>query len=174
MSAEQSIGTFHASKMVPRSKANSSKDSAGKARNGKTLNHAAARARDAVTGALQSMRDKVPTDLDWRKSVRQYPLASSLGALGVGALLGYALGLPSKKKPHARSTDVQAGRPGMVNRFKQTGAFDKIQREVAVIGDRLVNELSSLANDVAVPAISGKLSGLFEPKATSDSKPAVK
>lgn len=174
MSAGQSIGTFQSSKMIPRTDINSSPGSGGRGRDRKNINQAASRARSVVANAWQSVREKIPTDVDWRKPVRQYPLASSLGALGIGALLGYSLGALSQKNARTGAADVQASRPGLTTRFRQTSAFDKLQHEAAVIGDRLVNELSSLANDVAVPALGGKLSGLFGSKPTSDPPTAPK
>ena len=47
--------------------------------------------------------------------------------------------------------------PGLIERFKETRAFDRLQQEVGNLGDRLVDELSTTAQAVVLPAIIKKV-----------------
>ncbi|HKY28156.1 MAG TPA: hypothetical protein VJM12_09435 [Pyrinomonadaceae bacterium] len=47
--------------------------------------------------------------------------------------------------------------PGLIERFKETRAFDRLQQEVGNLGDRLVDELSTTAQTVVLPAIVKKV-----------------
>jgi hypothetical protein len=47
--------------------------------------------------------------------------------------------------------------PGLFERFKETRAFDRLQQEVGNLGDRLVDELSTTAQAVVLPALIRKV-----------------
>lgn len=47
--------------------------------------------------------------------------------------------------------------PGLIERFKETRAFDRLQQEVGTLGDRLVDELSTTAQAVVLPALIRKV-----------------
>ena len=47
--------------------------------------------------------------------------------------------------------------PGLIERFKETRAFDRLQQEVGNLGDRLVDELSMTAQTVVLPALIRKV-----------------
>ena len=47
--------------------------------------------------------------------------------------------------------------PGIVSRIKETRAFDRLQQEVGTLGDRLVDELSTTAQEVVLPALLRKV-----------------
>ena len=47
--------------------------------------------------------------------------------------------------------------PGIVSRIKETRAFDRLQQEVGTLGDRLVDELSTTAQQVVLPALLRKV-----------------
>jgi hypothetical protein len=47
--------------------------------------------------------------------------------------------------------------PGLLARFKETSTYDRLSKEAASIGDRLVEELSSTAQTVVLPALLTKL-----------------
>jgi len=47
--------------------------------------------------------------------------------------------------------------PGLLDRFKETRAFDRLNQEVGVLGDRLVEELSMTAQTVILPALIRKI-----------------
>lgn len=49
--------------------------------------------------------------------------------------------------------------PGLLERFKETSAYDRLSKEVGTLGDRLVDELSATAQTVVLPALLAKLKG---------------
>ena len=51
--------------------------------------------------------------------------------------------------------------PGLLERFKETRAFDRLHQEVGTIGDRLVEELSATAQTVILPALIRKIRNLI-------------
>lgn len=51
--------------------------------------------------------------------------------------------------------------PGLVQRFKETRAFDRLQQEVGSLGDRLIDELSTTAQTVILPALIRKVRDLI-------------
>ncbi len=48
--------------------------------------------KDTVTNQYQNVKETITQSLDWREQYRRRPVAFSVGALGVGLLLGYGLG----------------------------------------------------------------------------------
>jgi hypothetical protein len=52
-------------------------------------------------------------------------------------------------------------KPGLLERFKGTTAYDRLQTEVAMLGDRFIDELSSTAHKVVLPALFNKIKELF-------------
>ena len=51
--------------------------------------------------------------------------------------------------------------PGLIERLKETRAFDRLQQEVGSLGDRLVEELSTTAQTVILPALLRKIRDLI-------------
>jgi hypothetical protein len=51
--------------------------------------------------------------------------------------------------------------PGFFERVKETRAFDRLQQEVGTLGDRLVEELSTTAQAVILPALIRKIRDLI-------------
>lgn len=47
--------------------------------------------------------------------------------------------------------------PGMLERFKDTSAYERLSKEAGALGDRLVEELSTTAQQVVLPALLRKL-----------------
>ena len=47
--------------------------------------------------------------------------------------------------------------PGLIGRFKETSAYNRLSKEVAALGDRLINELSTTAQRVVLPAVLNKI-----------------
>jgi hypothetical protein len=47
--------------------------------------------------------------------------------------------------------------PGMLERFKETSAYERLSREAGTLGDRLVEELSATAQAVVLPALLNKI-----------------
>jgi hypothetical protein len=52
-------------------------------------------------------------------------------------------------------------KPGLIERFKGTTAYDRLQTEVSSLGDRFIDELSSTAHKVVLPALFNKIKELF-------------
>jgi hypothetical protein len=51
--------------------------------------------------------------------------------------------------------------PGLIERFKETKAYDKLQEELSTLGERALEELSKTARNVVVPALLNKLKGMI-------------
>lgn len=50
---------------------------------------------------------------------------------------------------------------GVIDKFKETKAYDRLQEEISTLGDRFVEELSSTAKNVVLPALLGKLKNMI-------------
>ena len=48
-------------------------------------------------------------------------------------------------------------KPGLLDRFKETKAYDRLQVELSTLGERAVDELSKTAQAVVLPALLSKL-----------------
>jgi hypothetical protein len=55
----------------------------------------------------------------------------------------------------------QAQKPSLYDRFKETSAYERLQNEVASLGDRFIEELSKTAHTVVLPALFDKIKELF-------------
>ena len=208
--------------------------------------------KDTVATQYQQVRESISDTLDWREQYRRRPLAFSIGAAGVGLLLGYSvagafsgdederdylydtdeaydvdetggiLSAASRPRSYAsqpilggQAADSQAyarpqsprhegaaraygggemsastsdvgpdsrpsyssgyeasalstagaeaepSGPSLVDRFKSTKAYDRLQDEISTLGERFVEELSKTAQTVVVPALLGKLKDLI-------------
>ncbi len=119
---------------------------------------------------------------DWRAQVSEHPLAFSAGALAAGILVGYGLGgafgeedagsqggltaRAAKQTSYASGKQdwglaEGAGKPGLIEKFKNTQAFDRLQEELSSLGDRLLSELSRAGREVVLPALTGKIKELL-------------
>jgi hypothetical protein len=47
--------------------------------------------------------------------------------------------------------------PGVLERFRETSAYEKLSKEAGALGDRLVEELSTTAQQVVLPALLKKI-----------------
>ena len=137
--------------------------------------------KDNVTQQYESVKDA----LDWREQFKKRPVAWTVGAAGVGFFVGYGIAaaitgdddddgneyysrpasqLYAGSSPQAASsvpapTNGQDDGPGLIERFKETSAYDRLSKEVGSLGDRLVEELSSTAQQVVLPALLKKIKG---------------
>ena len=135
--------------------------------------------KDNVTQQYEHVKDA----LDWKEHFRARPVAWSLGAAGVGFCVGYCVAgaikdrgkekCTSNQRPYAseqigeplaaslasRTTEANGHDkgPGLVSRIKDTRAFDRLQQEVGTLGDRLVDEISTTAQEVVLPALLRKV-----------------
>ena len=128
--------------------------------------------------------ESVKEALDWREHFKRQPLAWSLGAAGVGFFVGYGIAAAIKggerdeiryasssayslsAQPVTREANAQATKsngkddgPGLLERFRETSAYDRLSQEAGAIGDRLVEELSNTAQQVVLPALLRKIKG---------------
>jgi hypothetical protein len=126
--------------------------------------------------------ENVKEALDWREHFKRQPVAWSLGAAGVGFFVGYGIAAAIKgdddNQIHSASTTATSlyppapqravsaesttsnGKdhgPGMLERFRETSAYERLSKEADAIGDRLVNELSTTAQEVVLPALLTKI-----------------
>lgn len=154
--------------------------------------------KDTVTHQYEQVKDA----LDWREHFKKRPVAWSLGAAGAGFFLGYGIAgaikdrghddlyFDTQRRPYASEqigeplaaaispqpieTNGKDKGPGILTRFKETRAFDRLQEEVGTLGDRLVDELSTTAQQVVLPALLAKLkdwigADLSQPKPSTES-----
>jgi len=137
--------------------------------------------KDNVAQQYESVKDA----LDWREQFKKRPVAWTVGAAGVGFFVGYGIAaaitgddddddneyysrpasqLYAGSSPPAASslaapTNGKDDGPGLIERFKETSAYDRLSKEVGSLGDRLVEELSSTAQQVVLPALLKKIKG---------------
>lgn len=128
--------------------------------------------------------ENVKDALDWREHFRKQPLAWSLGAAGVGFFVGYGIAaalsdddddnvvryasstahslaaqpIISETAGSAKTNGKDDG-PGMLERFKETSAYERLSKEAGSLGDRLIEELSTTAHQVVLPALLRKVKG---------------
>ena len=81
--------------------------------------------------------------------------AYSLSAQPIGDKLGNAL-TREPREPKTKTNGKDDG-PGLLERFRETSAYDKLSQEAGALGDRLVEELSSTAQQVVLPALLTKI-----------------
>ena len=72
------------------------------------------------------------------------------------ALASYA----EASKPAAEEEEEPKG-PGLLERFKETKAYDRLTDELSTVGERVVEELSRTATTVVVPMLLNKLKSLI-------------
>ena len=137
--------------------------------------------KDTVVNQYESVKETVSKTLDWHEQVKRRPVAWSAGALGAGFVVGYGVAAvvkgPGKisvqryqEAPVRRATanapaasqsnagaalrgaaEIVAG-SGLIDRIKETPAYDRVKSEAGVIGNRFVDEISKKAQEVVLPA----------------------
>ena len=148
--------------------------------------------KDTVVNQYESVKETVSQTLDWHEQVKKRPVAWSAGALGAGFIVGYGVAAvvkgPTKisvpryeegidlnyedrpmTQPLATSPGNQTeSGPGLIQRIKETPAFDRVKSEAGVIGNQFVNEVSKKAQEIVLPAamawIGSWLEGLVPAK----------
>ena len=155
--------------------------------------------KDTVVNQYESVKESVSQTLDWHEQVKRRPVAWSAGALGAGFIVGYGvaavvkgppqISLPRERgparintaaafesdvlKPRQNETNEDFG-SGLIQRIKDTPAYDRVKSEAGVIGNRFVDEISKKAQEVVLPAaltlIGSWLEGLLPAKANGQAK----
>lgn len=64
-------------------------------------------------------------------------------------------------KPVAEEEQEEPKGPGLIERFKETKAYDRLTDELSTVGERVVEELSRTATTVVVPMLLNKLKSLI-------------
>ncbi|HMF56071.1 MAG TPA: hypothetical protein VK619_06905 [Pyrinomonadaceae bacterium] len=63
--------------------------------------------------------------------------------------------------PDAENEEEKDSGPGLIERFKGTKAYDRLEEEVSHLGERFVDELSRTAQSVVLPLIFNKIKNYF-------------
>jgi hypothetical protein len=131
--------------------------------------------KENVAQQVENVKDA----LDWREHFKRQPLVWSLGAAGVGFFVGYGIAAaltgddrdeiryssspayslsaqPLTRETINAETTKTNGKddgPGLLERFRETSAYERLSQEAGAIGDRLVEELSTTAQQVVLPAL---------------------
>ncbi|HEX6622451.1 MAG TPA: hypothetical protein VF064_01975 [Pyrinomonadaceae bacterium] len=197
-----------------------------------SITHTVTEIKETVMNQYQQVRESISDSLDWREQYRRRPVPFTVGAFGVGLVLGYsianavkgdgaaddddydtdeafdrieqgfdrmqsqpvrayaaqaitgaaghALAAPAPRAdvgPETRPAYAGGGYdapastttaeeeepqgPGLMARFKETRAYDRLQSELSTLGDRAIDELSKTAQTVVVPALLAKLKDLI-------------
>jgi hypothetical protein len=72
-------------------------------------------------------------------------------------LSGGQLLYPSSSEEVPSRTNGQEEGPGLLTRFKETSAYDRLSKEAASLGDRVIDELSTTAHTVVLPLLLSKV-----------------
>lgn len=56
---------------------------------------------------------------------------------------------------------VEENKPSVFSRFRETKAYDRLQSELSSLGDRFVDELSTTARTVVLPALLGRVKDMI-------------
>ena len=67
---------------------------------------------------------------------------------------------PSSAEETPPRTNGQEEGPGLLTRFKETSAYDRLSKEAASLGDRVIDELSTTAHTVVLPFLLNKVKEL--------------
>ena len=152
-----------------------------------SISHTVDEIKDSVVNQYESVKESVSRTLDWHEQVKQRPVAWSAGAVGAGFLVGYGVAAvvkgPTKipvesyggrlrratvYAPGASPGDVgkapkhevtEPSGPGLIQRLKDTPAYDRVRSEAGVIGNHFVDEISKQAQEVLVPAAMAWIGG---------------
>jgi hypothetical protein len=137
--------------------------------------------KENVAQQVESVKDA----LDWREHFKKRPVAWSLGAAGVGFFVGYGLAAAisgddqpdryvdsygtrtsdsfahsltgESLQPGSTKTNGKDEGPGLLTKFKETSAYDRLSKEAGSLGDRVIDELSTTAHTVVLPFLLNKV-----------------
>lgn len=87
--------------------------------------------------------------------------SSGYGATTAQQAQGLASYAAEAPKPVVEEEEEEPKGPGLIERFKETRAYDKLTEELSTVGERVVEELSRTATTVVVPMLLNKLKSLI-------------
>jgi hypothetical protein len=87
-----------------------------------------------------------------------YPPAQSY-AQPVARVASAAAAEPDRQSTNGGDVGSKDDGPSMLDRFRETSAYERLSKEAGTLGDRLVEELSLTAQQVVLPALLKKLKG---------------
>lgn len=67
---------------------------------------------------------------------------------------------PSYSSGYDQAPVEEEDKPGLMERFKETRAYDRLQEEVSDLGNRFMDELSNAARTIVLPALFNKIKDL--------------
>jgi len=101
-------------------------------------------------------------DYSSQRSRANAPRAYAAGAITGTVSKANRENIPSANEDDSEKVDsLEPQKPGLIDRFKETRAFDRLQEEVSSLGDRFIDELSHTAQAVVLPALLGKLKDMI-------------
>jgi hypothetical protein len=74
---------------------------------------------------------------------------------------GGSFSYSAPREEQEQQQEATPQKPSLYERFKETSAYDRLQTEVSSLGDRFIEELSSTAHKVVLPALFNKIKELF-------------
>lgn len=89
--------------------------------------------------------DRGPYSSVYSPAARAYASKPVLGEAGAGGV-----------SPESATNGKDDG-PGYLERFRETSAYERLSKEAGTLGDRLVEELSTTAQQVVLPALLKKI-----------------
>jgi len=105
-----------------------------------------------------------PASQYYRSEASASPPATPSRSYAAQAITGGSYGSAPAAYSSTADTTGEAEEPqgpGLIERFKSTKAYDRLEEEVGALGDRFINELSKTAQTVILPALLGKVKELF-------------
>jgi hypothetical protein len=162
-----------------------------------SISHTVDEIKDTVVNQYESVKETVSQTLDWHEQVKKRPVAWSAGALGAGFIVGYGVAaivkgptkvsvsrdedrpiggapLSQAEIDHGRVPEQRASGPGLIQRIKETPAYDRVKSEAGVIGNNFVDGISKKAQEIVLPAaiawIGSWLEGLVPSKTNSQTR----
>ncbi len=118
--------------------------------------------------------DDYDSDDDVRPAMQSMPVARPItGGVSASSLYGSGTEYNRSSAPIAPAASYEGSykattdaepepdKPSLLNRFKETKAYDRLQSELSTLGDRFVEELSGTARTVVLPALLGKVKDMI-------------
>ena len=146
-----------------------------------SISHTVTEIKETVANQVQAVKET----LDWREQFKRRPVAWSVGAAGVGFMVGYGLAAAVKGEKRDEDLDFYSSQarsyaaqpilsapssskaeqpkenghegPGLIQRFTHTPVYGRVRDEVGTVGDALLEELGKTAKQFVLPALMTSL-----------------